>query len=189
MSLLALLIVVVMCLVSLRDSNDETEVEEEEELEYSMYTTTEMALAKMSSLASICFAVGSQKLLLNIRHEMSDRTKAAPGALSLSLSTYGLAYIVVCILAGSHPPSFLFDAIPEGIGRRVAGLLLWIHVAVSYAINSQAFCSSMDRVLGHRLRFCGLRSMHRVRWMILTALVAISSFLVANAIPFFKDLV
>ena len=187
-SLICLLIVVVQCLMSLQNSEDETQVEKEEQLEYTSFTTAETALAKMSSLASIGFAVGSQKLLLNIRHEMADRTKA-PGALGLSLSIYGAAYTVVCLLAGSNsspPPSFLFDAIPDGVGRRIAGLLLWIHVAVSYAINSQAFCSSTDRIIGHRVKFCGLNVKHRLRWMLLTLSVAIASYVVANGIPFFK---
>ena len=187
-SLIALLIVVVQCLYSLRGSADESENEimEEDLVEYASYTTAEIALSKMSSLAAICFAVGSQKLLLNIRHEMADRTKAAPGALSLSLSIYGSAYILVCLLAGPQPPSFLFDAIPEGWRRQVAGLLLWIHVAVSYAINSQAFCSSVDRVVGHRVKFCGLDGRHRARWGVLTAIVALLSYTIANAVPFFK---
>ena len=59
-------------------------------------------------------------------------------------------------------------------------------VAVSYAINSQALCSSVDRVVGHRVRFCGLDRRHRSRWGVITALVALSSYFVANAIPFFK---
>lgn len=61
---------------------------------------------------------------------MADRTKAAPGSLSIALSIYGIAYIAVCLLAGDEPPSFLFDAIPSGLGRQVAGFLLWVHVAV-----------------------------------------------------------
>jgi hypothetical protein len=144
-------------------------------------------LSKMSSIAAIGFAVGSQKLLLNIRHEMKDRRKAAPHSLSIALSLYGLAYIVVCLLAGPTPPSFLFDAIPIGSGRRIAGFLLWVHVAVSYAINSQALCSSLDRMLSHSV--CGrgaLGERHRTRWLILTASVAVTSYLVANAVPFFK---
>ncbi|KAL9179671.1 hypothetical protein ACHAXT_008961 [Thalassiosira profunda] len=190
-SLLALLIVVVQCLYSLRNADEsENEIMEEEEAEYATYSAAEVALAKMSSLAAIAFAVGSQKLLLNIRHEMSDRKKAAPGSLSIALSTYGLAYLCVCLLAGPEPPSFLFDAIPEGsLGRRIAGLLLWIHVAVSYAINSQALCSSLDRAVGQSVTVCGLERKHRARWALLTALVASSSYLVANAVPFFKDLV
>lgn len=115
---------------------------------------------------------------------MKDRKQAAPGSLSISLSLFGLAYVTVCILAGPDPPSFLFDAIPAGIPRRVGGALLWVHVAVSYAINSQAFCSSVERVVGHKLQRCLFGP--RLRWTVLTGMVAVASFLVANSIPFFK---
>ena len=83
-SLLALLIVVIQCLYSLQgaDKDGSNEIMEEEEEEYAALATGEVALARMSSLAAIHFAVGSQKLLLNIRHEMADRRKAAPGSLS-----------------------------------------------------------------------------------------------------------
>ena len=84
------------------------------------------------------------------------------------------------------PPSFLFDSIPDGPGRRVAGLLLWMHVAVSYAINSQALCSSVDRLFLNQLP--SLHHRPRRRWLYMTLVVSISSYLVANAVPFFKDL-
>ena len=92
----------------------------------------------------------------------------------------------------SGPPSFLFDAIPEGISRQVAGLLLWGHVAVSYAINCQALCSSVDRYLV--LRYLPNENNSWFgdpgrRWLALTFGVALASYLVSNAIPFFKDLV
>jgi len=88
------------------------------------------------------------------------------------------------------PPSFLFDAIPENtLNRQVAGLLLWGHVAVSYAINSQALCSSMDRLLFMAAALTSTTTRDRVRWVSLTFVLAVSSYLVANAIPFFKDLV
>jgi hypothetical protein len=54
---------------------------------------------KFSSLAGIGFAVGSQKLFLNIRHELRDREEA-PQVLAGSLTCYGLAYVVVILLAG-----------------------------------------------------------------------------------------
>ena len=68
-SLAALFIVVVQCLYALRGSYSEYDGEEsssaQEEVVYS--TDFQRALAKMSAVASIGFAVGSQKLLLNIR--------------------------------------------------------------------------------------------------------------------------
>lgn len=55
--------------------------------------------SKFSGLAAIGFAVGSQKLFLNIRHEMRHREES-PKALCCSLSFYVSAYIVMCIIAG-----------------------------------------------------------------------------------------
>eukprot|EP00980_Cylindrotheca_fusiformis_P012016 scaffold2844_cov123-Cylindrotheca_fusiformis.AAC.9 len=194
-SLLAMLIVLVQCLWHHRiESSAISEEEREEDENQSIWQ-------KLSALASIAFAVGSQKLFLNIRHELEHREKASK-TLAWSLTTYGTAYVIVIILAGpmisltTHylivdPPSFLFDAIPEGLSRRVAGLLLWGHVAVSYAINSQALCSSIDRFIVSRLAidsFVGTLDPTK-RWLLLTLTVATSSYLVSNAIPFFKDLV
>ena len=69
-------------------------------------------------------------------------------------------------------------------------MLIDVHfIAFSYAINSQALCSSVDRIVGHRVKVFGLDGRHKVRWGVLTACVALSSYIVANAIPFFKDLV
>lgn len=91
-------------------------------------------LRKLSALGSIGFAVGSQKLFLNIRHDLADRDDA-PKTLGISLSVFGLAYVGLCLGSGSNPPSFLLDAIPESTwSRRVAGVLLFVHVIVSYGM-------------------------------------------------------
>ena len=75
-SLTCLLVVVAQCLRSLRGASGEedNEMMEEDAEEVASYTPAEATLARMGSLAAIGFAVGSQKLLLNIRHEMADRT-------------------------------------------------------------------------------------------------------------------
>jgi amino acid permease len=147
-----------------------------------------LVLRQLSALGSIGFATGSQKLFLNIRHEFADR-KDAPKSLAVSLSAFGSVYIFIILMAGDNPPSFLFDAIPIGtIHRRVAGFFLWAHVVVSYAINSQAICSSCDRVFFSQWEPVRRWSDER-RWMALTAIIALTAFLIANAVPFFKDLV
>lgn len=147
-----------------------------------------LLLKKFSAMGSIGFAVGSQKLLLNIRHELSDR-KAAPRALLYGLIAFGSVYVAIILIAGPNPPSFLFDAIPPGTwNRRVAGILLWGHVMVSYAINSQALCASLERLISRRIDWLD-RSSSTSRWMILTGAMGVMAYTVANAIPFFDDLV
>eukprot|EP00529_Nitzschia_sp_RCC80_P013938 CAMPEP_0113510056 /NCGR_PEP_ID=MMETSP0014_2-20120614/37919_1 /TAXON_ID=2857 /ORGANISM="Nitzschia sp." /LENGTH=757 /DNA_ID=CAMNT_0000405955 /DNA_START=310 /DNA_END=2584 /DNA_ORIENTATION=- /assembly_acc=CAM_ASM_000159 len=145
-------------------------------------------LLKLSAMGSIGFAVGSQKLLLNIRHEFQDRSEA-PTSLAMSLFVFGACYVCIIVVAGPNPPGFLFDAIPQGsTDRRIAGFLLWVHVVVSYAINSQAICASMDRIFFYDWTPIKHWSEKR-RWMMITGITSASAFFVAMSIPFFKDLV
>lgn len=174
LSLTTLCIVVVQCLVGAqRLEQPESPVSETS------------AIRKLSALASVAFATGSNKLLLNIRHEMAQRERA-PRSLLLSQVVFGSVYVSICVLAGPNPPSFLFDSIPHGLPRRLGGMLLWTHVSISYAINSQAICSSLDTLFVSRML---VHTNARKRWLLLTASLSVSSYLVANSIPMFKDLV
>jgi len=144
-------------------------------------------MRQLSACGSIGFATGSQKLLLNIRHEFSDRNDA-PKSLGMALATFGSLYVFIVLMAGKNPPGLLFDAIPRGtLHRQIGGLFLWVHVVVSYAINSQALCASMDRNFFSRWEPVRTWSDQR-RWTALTAIMASTAFFVANAVPFFKDL-
>lgn len=55
---------------------------------------------KLSSMGSIGFAMGSQKLFLNIRHELADR-EAAPKSLAVSLTIFASFYVLVVVFSGS----------------------------------------------------------------------------------------
>ena len=208
LSLLALAIVVVQCLVAVRrqDPDGSTELvnsplskEENDHTNDGNFTITSstnvpsglsltILLKKFSALGSIGFAVGSQKLLLNIRHELADR-KQAPRTLFYGLSMFGSVYVLIIVLAGNRPPSFLFDAITPGTwNRQLAGFLLWGHVMVSYAINSQAICASLERLVSPRIPWLD-ETTPALRWMTLTGCLAVLAYTVANAIPFFDDLV
>jgi len=190
-SLLALAIVVIQCLVAIKTGASPCKMVEHENEEMDsngISTLIQSIMRQLAALSSIGFAVGSQKLFLNIRHEFKVR-EDAPKSLAIALIAFGSVYTLVCVLSGPDPPPFLFDAISCGIGRKVAGFLLWVHVAVSFAINSQALCSSIDRLRFHRVMCFGLNHKHRQRWALLTMIVAVTSYFVANAVPFFKDLV
>ena len=91
-SLLAMLIVLLQCLFHHRNGSLPPDPDDDDD-DRSIWQ-------KFSALASIGFAVGSQKLFLNIRHELSDREEASQ-TLAWSLTTYGMAYLVVIILAGA----------------------------------------------------------------------------------------
>eukprot|EP00977_Amphora_coffeiformis_P023612 scaffold13793_cov165-Amphora_coffeaeformis.AAC.4 len=209
-SLLALLVVVIQCLVAARSSYHNPPAPPDEQAQNttiainsaaatdqsttslssqaSFLLATTALLKQFSALGSIGFAVGSQKLLLNIRHELQDR-KQAPRTLFYGLMAFGSVYVFIIVLAGPNPPSFLFDAIPPGTwNRRIAGILLWGHVMVSYAINSQAICASLERLVSPRISWLDSQT-PPIRWLLLTGFLAVLAYTVANAIPFFDDLV
>jgi amino acid permease len=186
-SLLSLSVVVVLCLISLH-GNERVRYLEHNESTFSNHSTTSNFLRQATAISAIGFSVGSQKLFLNIRHEFKDRNES-PKSLGISLISFGTVYAIVCIAAGKNPPEFLFDAIGNGLARRFAGLMLWLHLAVSFSINAQALCSSMDRLKLHRVQILRLHERHRLRWFLMTLLVTTSSYLIANSVPFFSDLV
>jgi amino acid permease len=47
----------------------------------------------------------------------------------------------------------------------------------------------MDRLFFSNLELCGFNKKPRLWWMCLTGIMAVTAFIVSNAIPFFKDLV
>jgi amino acid permease len=47
----------------------------------------------------------------------------------------------------------------------------------------------MDRLFFSKIEMLGLSKRPKTRWMFLTAILSLSAFVVANAVPFFKDLV
>ena len=110
-SLAALAILVLQCLFPLIwnrpylvDSIDNSPINDRFLLDTT--TTNTSILRKFAAASSIGFAVGSQKLLLNIRHEFKNRTDT-PHSLAIALTSFGSVYILVCILAGTGE-SFIF---------------------------------------------------------------------------------
>jgi hypothetical protein len=93
-SILAMLTVLLQCLFHHKTTTGSTTFQHEKRQD------DNNIWAKFSALAGIGFAVGSQKLFLNVRHELlhqEDSSKVLAG----SLTTYGSAYLVVILLAGS----------------------------------------------------------------------------------------
>lgn len=96
-SLLAMLVVLLQCLIHHRQNTATGSSIIVDTVDQEEQTTI---WAKFSALASIGFAVGSQKLFLNIRHELQNKDDASR-VLAGSLTTYGSAYVLVILLAGS----------------------------------------------------------------------------------------
>ena len=101
-SLAALAIVLGQCIWEANQSRseEESDVKTSDKTDQSHTDSHPSVLRKFSALASICFAVGSQKLFLNIRYELADKEKDASPVLARSLTIYFMAYFAVILLAG-----------------------------------------------------------------------------------------
>jgi hypothetical protein len=111
LSLMALLIVVFQCLVALshKDPHDRSLSTITQGGIHSVGTTWFLTSRQLSAIASVAYAVGSQKLLLNVRNVMTVRQEASK-SLIVAVSSYVMLYLMVCILAGSSTllRSFIF---------------------------------------------------------------------------------
>jgi hypothetical protein len=97
-SLAALFIVVIQCLYFANTTSYQEQDNDQETTTADPDESTTI-LRKLSAIGSIGFAVGSQKLLLNIRHELKDRDQA-PKSLALALTAFGTFYVAIVLCAG-----------------------------------------------------------------------------------------
>jgi len=172
-------VVVVLLVSALQARSNETPVDEVDN------NSNEDNFFKICAACSgIAFAVGSQKLLLNIRQDLKDKKDTVP-ALQFGLVSYCLMYVLVAVIAGNNPPGFLLDAVENVFLQKLCGLLLWSHVSVSFAINNTAFCSSIK----YKTTESDSESYLKKRWFLLTTAVTFVAWLIANSMPFFADLV
>ena len=163
-SILTVLVVLVACLLPIGSSNIEP------------LPDIPAYILVPSSLSGISFAVGSQKLLLNVRCEM-ESPKDANKALVHALSAFCLVYFLVVLLAPPSPPPLLLAAITNPFLRAIAGVALVIHVGVSYMINAQAIVSLIRASTKTELK-----------WAYVSLPVCVSVFVFIQAVPFFQDL-
>lgn len=92
LSLFSLFIVVVQCLNAAYYNNEAFPQQGDERADFG-------TMHRLAATSSIGFAVGSQKLLLNIRHEMKNRNES-PKSLAIALLGFGSAYVFVSLMAG-----------------------------------------------------------------------------------------
>jgi hypothetical protein len=91
LSLITLTIVVIQCLVGTTATTTAAAVPNGDD--------STSWIRKLSALASIGFATGPNKLILNIRYEMQNRSQA-PLTLAMGIGIYGCVYVAICLLAG-----------------------------------------------------------------------------------------
>jgi FtsH-binding integral membrane protein len=99
---------------------------------------------------------------------------------------YWLTVSIAYGVKGANTSEFLPDSVPEGLGRRIAGFLVVLHITVSYVIVCQPLHSWFHLKLFPRT-YQKESKLGTVHWFLITVGYLIFGFVVGNLIPFFAD--
>jgi hypothetical protein len=93
-SLTSLAIVVIQCLSAIQRGHEKFSYDDQnEEMAKADLSTWQLMVSQLAAISSIGFAVGSQKLLLSLRHEFADRNDS-PKSLGIALGGFGTVYLL-----------------------------------------------------------------------------------------------
>jgi len=150
-----------------------------------------------SSMSSFIFAMGGQKIYLEIMSEMrnpSDFPKSLSAAFSFMFVCYTVIIVSCYYYMGAATPGYLMDVLEwDGI-RVIANMLMFIHMVISYSLNQQVLCRAVhlwydpQHATALKKDSSGYRQ-SRWQWFIISTVVMSFAFIVSNLIPFFDDLV
>lgn len=88
--------------------------------------------------------------------------------------------------AGNKAQGFFLDNLAVGSSFQAASALLFVHVVIAFLIKNVVLCHYLHGLLSRRVEDSGGRS--RVEYAACALFLLGGSFLVANSIPFFSDL-
>jgi len=143
-----------------------------------------------AAITNLVFAYGGQNLYLETMAEMRN-----PADFKKSLIVFSVTIVVVYLWSalslyfryGQTVYSSTLYNLDGGPLKTAASLFMFIHVAISYCLNSQVFNRALHvRLLPHSVnRGDWVESMH---WLCISLCTVALTWLVANVIPFFSDL-
>lgn len=147
-------------------------------------------LEAMAATTTAIFAFGGQGLYFETIAEMkrpSDFPKAVSATTGLILLVYLIVSISCNAVYGGSVKGNVLHSLPDGAAKRAAGTLLFLHVCVSYALAQQI----IGRAIHVRWRPDDVdtgSARERRQWLAISLLLLGVSFLVANGVPFFSQL-
>lgn len=143
--------------------------------------------------ASICgfiFAFCGQSIMLEMQVEMkqpADFPKAVFSSFLALLTIYSLVGVTCYLTCGPKTPGELLDVLPKNRITSVAGILMVVHLLVSYTICQQVLVRASCIFLVPSAVLAGVKA--RVKWFCVSTTLLCLAWVVANLIPHFSDIV
>lgn len=145
----------------------------------------------VGAFSGFFFAYSAQQLFLEMQAEMKEPRhfpRTLHAALLGMLTVYLGITLITYTTCGAKTPDYLLDVVLEGPWKRVVGVLMLVHMLVSYTISQQVFTRGLFCVSGY---MAGLETgvKGRAVWFLATTALAGLTMVVANGIPKFDHLV
>jgi len=148
------------------------------------------------AISTYMLAFAGQNIFLEIMSEMREPTKFS-WALNLAMPTLCAIYagvaVTTFVACGENTPSYLMDAVEDGVVKRIIGTLVFLHTIVSYTINQQVLARGMHLLVApvHATMASGAEGicLCRLQWFLITSCELLLAFSLAVGIKTFEDIV
>lgn len=143
-----------------------------------------------AAACAFIFAYSGQAIMLEMQAEMKA-PKDFPKAVLSSFSSLLMVYILVAVAAfyvcGAATPGELLDVLPKTPRQSAVGILMVIHLIVTYTILQQVLTRAICLFFWPMALADGLKS--RAAWFIVSTGIMGFAYVVASSIPLFSDIV
>ncbi|CAE7491525.1 mtr [Symbiodinium necroappetens] len=140
---------------------------------------------------TFAFAFSGQFILVEIMSEMEDMKEFPKAYFAYSLPFQAAAFIGVGLsvyyFRGDAASGMIVDEIPFGNSERYAAICLVGHMLITYVIKSVVLCRGLLKEFHRRDMITSSNTWAAWHYMVLAVLA--SSWLLAQIVPFFSDLV
>jgi len=147
------------------------------------------------------FAYAGHAIYIEMMYEMHN-----PAHFSYSINlTYPFMLIFYALVAsvgyyyqGDETKGYLIDVIPRGPAKAIASAFMFVHISISYVLNSQVVCRAIHCRLSQSTVDALSWSIPTQRkkclqgqflWLLISSGIMFSAFLIANSISFFESFV
>mmetsp|Transcript_25384 Transcript_25384/g.84855 ORF Transcript_25384/g.84855 Transcript_25384/m.84855 type:complete len:325 (+) Transcript_25384:184-1158(+) len=143
-----------------------------------------------ASMCGFIFAFSGQSIMLEMQAEMRQ-PRDFPKAVQLSFSTLFTVYTLVVVLSyhtcGRGTPGELLQVVPPGGWSIAVGVLMIIHMTVTYTILQQVLTRACCLFLVPGA--LGQGPSARAKWFVVSTVLMALAYVVANSVPLFTDIV
>jgi len=154
-----------------------------------------------SGFSSIVFAYAGHTIYIEMMYEMhtpGDFAKTINLAYPFMLFVYMSTACIGYYWEGNLAKGYLVDSIPIGINKAIASAFMFVHINISYVLNSQVLSRAIHRrISSETVNAFGWDTKRRrsgclkgqAIWFIITSSLTGAAFVAANSISFFESFV